>query len=231
MFWGDCVVLCFERVAYLNSKRQAECFCPSSRRHQHKPYFINTSWTFNQKMWKSPYDFSLHRYFPKTTVVRNQRKTYFRQSQQLSVQILFWPKKGEFEGSAQAASAPRHKPFVLMMSQSTDYLEIYRWGMLKGIWGVVILKAILRLFECITSNTERYFEGSNNWSPGLRRSLWLVGGRHMVKVLIVANQCIAYIEDDCLCQSITIHYSLRNFLYDLVNVIFSVCSVDVGISR
>ena len=53
----------------------------------------------------------------------------------------------------------------------------------------------------------------------------------MVKVLIVANQCIAYIEDDCLCQSITIHYSLRNFLYDLVNVIFSVCSVDVGISR
>ena len=61
-----------------------------------------------------------------------------------SEKFTIWPfgsrkvstKKGEFEGSAQAASASRQEPFVLMMSQSTDYLQIFRRGMLKGIWWV-----------------------------------------------------------------------------------------------
>ena len=81
-------------------------------------------------------------------------------------------KKGEFEGSAQAASASRQEPFVLMMSQSTDYLQIFRWGMLKGIWWVsdsksnkktpqvvliIVLKRLLVGFKILITRVFRIF--------------------------------------------------------------------------
>ena len=143
--------------AYLNSERLTECIWPS-RVDQHKPSSTNTGWAFNQRMWKSLCNLFYTWLFLEREKIDSDKFT-------------IWPflvreknKKGEFKGSAQAASASRQEPFVLMMSQSTDYLQIFRWGMLKGIWWVSDSKSNKKTPQVVLIND--YCTASKYWSPG-----------------------------------------------------------------
>ena len=84
----------------------------------------------------------------------------------------------------------------------------------------MILKVILRLFECISCNTERYLVGSKYRSPGFEKPL-ISWGVIWSKCLLLPINALRILE---MIACINLYNSLQfeEFLSDLVNAIFSV---------